>query len=195
MPLDRLTLVAHSMGGLVARSACWHAERGGGSWLQRLGDLVFLGTPHFGAPLARGVHWAHMALRVSPYTAALALLGKVRSAGAADLRHGYVLDEDWLGRDPAAAVLPAPTPVPLPSGVRCLVVAGCRARTPAGRWPRAGRGRARRFARSPACAGRPRGLPLGRARRGPLRPAPRPWRVRAPQVLAGWSGGNGGASA
>ncbi len=129
VPLDRLTLIAHSMGGLVARSACRHAERSGGPWLHRLRDLVFLGTPHFGAPLARGVHWATMALRVSPYTAALALLGKVWSAGAADLRHGYMLDEDWLGRDPAAAVLPPPTPVPLPAGVRSFVIAGCRERT------------------------------------------------------------------
>lgn len=126
--LDRLTLVAHSMGGLVVRSACRFAESREGAWLERLGDLVFLGTPHFGAPLARGVHWANMALRVSPYTAALALLGKVWSAGAADLRHGYMLDEDWLGADPATPVLPPPTPVPLPSGVRCFVVAGCRER-------------------------------------------------------------------
>ncbi len=129
VPLDGLTLIAHSMGGLVARSACWHAERSRAPWLRRLRHLVFLGTPHFGVPLARGVHWANMVLGVSPYTAALALLGKVWSAGAADLRHGYMLDEDWLGRDPAAAVLPPPTRVPLPSGVRCFVVAGCRERT------------------------------------------------------------------
>jgi hypothetical protein len=127
--LDRLTLIAHSMGGLVVRSACRLAESGGSAWLSRLRDLVFLGTPHFGAPLARGVHWANMALRVSPYTAALALLGKAWSAGAADLRHGYILDEDWLGADPAAVLLPRAKPVPLPSGVRCFVVAGCRERT------------------------------------------------------------------
>jgi hypothetical protein len=70
-----------------------------------------------------------MALRVSPYTAALALLGKAWSAGAADLRHGYMLDEDWRGFDPAAAVLPPARAVPLPSDARCFVVAGCRERT------------------------------------------------------------------
>ncbi len=129
VPLDRLTLVAHSMGGLVVRSACRVAARRRGAWLSRLGDLVFLGTPHFGAPLARGVHWANMALRVSPYTAALALMGKAWSAGAADLRHGYMLDEDWRGSDPTAAVLPLARRVPLPSGVRCFVVAGCQERT------------------------------------------------------------------
>jgi pimeloyl-ACP methyl ester carboxylesterase len=129
VPLDRLTLIGHSMGGLVVRSACRLAERGRGAWLSRLRDLVFLGTPHFGAPLARGVHWANMALRVSPYTAALALLGRAWSAGAADLRHGYMLDEDWLGSDPGAPVLRPARPLPLPSEARCFVVAGCRERT------------------------------------------------------------------
>jgi pimeloyl-ACP methyl ester carboxylesterase len=127
--LHRLTLIGHSMGGLVVRSACRLAESGGAAWLSRLRDLVFLGTPHFGAPLARGVHWANMALRASPYTAALALLGKAWSAGAADLRQGYMLDEDWLGSDPVAPLLPRARPVPLPPGARSFVVAGCRERT------------------------------------------------------------------
>jgi PGAP1-like protein len=129
VPLERLSVVGHSMGGLVVRSACHHAERTGSRWLERLADVVFLGTPHLGAPLARGVHWATLTLGVSPYTAALALLGKVWSAGAADLRHGYLVDEDWLGRDPAEPALPPPTPVPLPEGVRCYAMAGYRERT------------------------------------------------------------------
>jgi len=73
--------------------------------VEQLAEIVFLGTPHLGAPLARGVHWVNLALGVSPYTAALALLGKVWSAGAADLRHGYLVDEDWFGRDPADPAL------------------------------------------------------------------------------------------
>lgn len=129
VPLERLTIIAHSMGGLVTRSACHHARCTGSSWVERLGEIVFLGTPHLGAPLARGVHWANHALGASPYTAALALLGRVWSAGAADLRQGYLVDEDWSGRDPADPKLPTPTPVPLPDGVRCYAIAGCRERT------------------------------------------------------------------
>ncbi len=127
VPLKRLTIVAHSMGGLVARSACRYAERNGGAWLERLANLVFLGTPHHGAPLARSVHWANVALKVSPYTAALALLGRVWSAGAADLRHGYILDEDWLGRDPAAPLLPPPIFVPLPGAGSVLAASSATA--------------------------------------------------------------------
>jgi hypothetical protein len=97
--------------------------------VEQLAEIVFLGTPHLGAPLARGVHWVNLALGVSPYTAALALLGKVWSAGAADLRHGYLVDEDWFGRDPADPALPRPTLVPLPDGVRCYAIAGSCERT------------------------------------------------------------------
>ncbi len=128
VPLERLTIIGHSMGGLVARSACRDAEQAGRAWLSRLRDLVFLGTPHLGAPLARGVHRTSVALGISPYTAALALLGRAWSAGAADLRHGYLVDEDWLGRDPADADPPPPTPVPLPAGVRAYAVAACHER-------------------------------------------------------------------
>jgi hypothetical protein len=92
-------------------------------------DLVCLGTPHLGAPLARGVNWVHAALGVSPYTAALALFGKVWSAGATDLRHGYLLEEDWLGRDQFALALDRPAPVPLPANARCFAIAGCKERT------------------------------------------------------------------
>ncbi len=46
----RLVLVAHSMGGLIARVAI---ENGQGQWREALTDLVTLGAPHNGAPLER----------------------------------------------------------------------------------------------------------------------------------------------
>jgi hypothetical protein len=52
VPVTELMIVGHSMGGLVARSACHQA--GGSAWLKHLSRLVFLGTPHQGAPLERG---------------------------------------------------------------------------------------------------------------------------------------------
>jgi hypothetical protein len=128
VPLEGLTLVAHSMGGLVARSACHHAAAAGQAWLGHLTDAVFLGTPHHGAPLERGGSWVDAALGVSRHTAPLARLGKIRSAGVTDLRHGSVLDEDWRGRDRFARSGELPRVVPLPRGVRCHAVAGSTAR-------------------------------------------------------------------
>jgi pimeloyl-ACP methyl ester carboxylesterase len=51
--LEELIIVAHSMGGLVARSAYHYGASAGHEWPRRLRKLVFLGTPHHGVPLER----------------------------------------------------------------------------------------------------------------------------------------------
>jgi pimeloyl-ACP methyl ester carboxylesterase len=100
VPVDALVLVGHSMGGLVARSACHYGEREGHSWIGELKHVVCLGSPHMGAPLeraaARGAHW----LRRLPETEPLARLLTERSAGVKDLRYGALLEDDWDGIDP-----------------------------------------------------------------------------------------------
>jgi hypothetical protein len=122
-PLDRLVLLGHSMGGLVARSALHHAAQARHRWPAKVTDIVFLGTPHHGAPLERGGNWIDIVLGATPYAAPLARLGKVRSAGITDLRHGNLLDEDWAGHDRFARPADHRQPVPLPDGVRCFAVA------------------------------------------------------------------------
>ena len=47
----------------------------------------------------------------------------MRSAGITDLRHGHVLDEDWVGRDRFARSGDRRQPLPLPAGVRCFALA------------------------------------------------------------------------
>lgn len=94
VPIERLVMLGHSMGGLVARSAIHHgtlAQRGGLRWPARVNDLVCLGTPHQGAPLERVGHGVDLLLTAAPYAAPLARLGKVRSAGINDLRLGNIL--------------------------------------------------------------------------------------------------------
>ncbi len=59
--VERIVLVGHSMGGLVARSACYQAAERGDDWVGRVRHVVSLGSPHMGAPLAQGVHWASAA--------------------------------------------------------------------------------------------------------------------------------------
>lgn len=118
VPVERLVIIGHSMGGLVARSACHYGQIAGHGWLKHLRQMVFLGTPHHGAPLERGGNWIDAILEVSPYTAALARLGKIRSAGITDLRHGSILDEDWEHGDRFAHGRKRKL-VPLPEGVLC----------------------------------------------------------------------------
>jgi PGAP1-like protein len=123
VPVKELSILAHSMGGLVARSAHHYASAGGHAWPRKLRKLVFLGTPHHGVPLERAGHRVDLFLENTPYTAPFALLGKLRSAGITDLRHGYVLDEDWKGRDRFANRCDSWHSLPLPRRVKCYTIA------------------------------------------------------------------------
>lgn len=83
-----IVLVGHSMGGLVARSACEQAAADGSPWLDRIRMLVCLGTPHRGAPLERAGHVVSSVLDWSAMTRPLSRLADARSRGIRDLRHG-----------------------------------------------------------------------------------------------------------
>lgn len=114
-PVRELVIVGHSMGGLVARAAIHSAEQGSLAWRRHLTGLVCLGTPHQGAALERGGHWIDTLLELSPYAAPFARLGKARSAGITDLRHGRLQAEG------------ATEQVPLPRHVPVYAVAATRA--------------------------------------------------------------------
>jgi len=122
-PVASLSIVAHSMGGLVARSACHYADEADREWRRRLRTIVFLGTPHHGAPLERGGNWIETLLGVTRYSAPFARLARIRSAGVTDLRFGNVIDEHWQGQDRFARAADVRRPVPLPSGVACYAIA------------------------------------------------------------------------
>ncbi|HET9821531.1 MAG TPA: alpha/beta hydrolase [Burkholderiaceae bacterium] len=124
-PLTRIALLGHSMGGLLLRSALHIARHAGHRWPARVSDMVFLGTPHHGAPLERAGHWIDLLLDATPYSKPLSRLGKVRSAGITDLRYGNLLDEDWVGRDRFSHRRDHRQPVPLPEHVRCAAIAAC----------------------------------------------------------------------
>jgi pimeloyl-ACP methyl ester carboxylesterase len=123
VPVEELAIVGHSMGGLVARSACHYGDQAGHAWRRMLRKMVFLGAPHHGAPLERiGARVDHVLAKI-PYAAAFGRIGRIRSAGITDLRYGALLDEDWRDRDRFALDGDCRRPVPLPEGVACYAVA------------------------------------------------------------------------
>ncbi len=116
--LQDITLLGHSMGGLLARSAIHHARTAKMRWPKKLTQLVTLGTPHFGAPLERGGQQLQNLLGWSSYSKPIVALTQRRSAGIQDLRHASLTEADW-GRASA---------LPLPAGVACYAVAAITAK-------------------------------------------------------------------
>jgi pimeloyl-ACP methyl ester carboxylesterase len=100
VPISELVLVGHSMGGLVARSACHYGAELQHGWTNAVSRVVCLGSPHLGADLEKGVHIASWALARLPETRAIATFLNTRSDGVKDLRFGACLDEDWRDADP-----------------------------------------------------------------------------------------------
>ncbi len=123
VPLTDLTVLAHSMGGLVTRSALHYACQDDLRWPKLLKNIVFLGTPHHGAPLERAGNWVDVILGSTPYSRPFAKLGQLRSAGVTDLRYGHVLDVDWQGHDRFRRKPDSRQPVPLPEHVACFTIA------------------------------------------------------------------------
>lgn len=135
VPVETLVLLGHSMGGLVARSACHAAEVAGMRWRRHLTSLVSLGSPHQGAALELAGSWAHAALEISRFSEPLADLAKLRSEGVTDLRFGYVLDAHWRDRDRFQTGPDERDALPLPVGVSCFAVAASLSKT-SGKKPR-----------------------------------------------------------
>jgi hypothetical protein len=143
VPLTEISVVAHSMGGLVVRSALHSAQtqqpgenlggaptqaHGGAQaamdWPQRLRSVVFLGTPHTGAPLEHAGGWVDALLGSTRYSKPFARLTQVRSAGINDLRHGHLRDADWADSDQHRKVhSQRREPLPLPPGIGFYAVA------------------------------------------------------------------------
>jgi pimeloyl-ACP methyl ester carboxylesterase len=100
VPVEEIALIGHSMGGLVARSACHYGTQHQHGWPDAVRHVVCLGSPHLGADLEKGVNAASWALARLPETEGLASFLNARSVGTKDLRYGALLDEDWSDADP-----------------------------------------------------------------------------------------------
>jgi pimeloyl-ACP methyl ester carboxylesterase len=116
VPVEDLVLVGHSMGGLVARSACHQAGELGHAWCGALRHVVTLGTPHHGAPLEKAVHATAWLLRAVPESRFVADILDMRSAGIRDLGYGNLREDDWRDADAAALLRDGRIPVPLHPG-------------------------------------------------------------------------------
>ncbi len=125
--LDELAVVAHSMGGLVMRSACYYAEQNQATWPNKLRHIVFLGTPHQGATLERAGNWLDALLGSTEITRPFKRLGQLRSAGVTDLRYGNIREDDWQGQDRHQLTNDLRHYTPLPEKTECFAIAASNA--------------------------------------------------------------------
>lgn len=95
VPITELTLVTHSMGGLLARSACAIATERGQSWTVPLTDILYLGTPHLGSWLEKVANAGSWLLRRYSRSAPIGTLLDARSRGIKDLRFGSTIEDAW----------------------------------------------------------------------------------------------------
>lgn len=127
---QRIVIIGHSMGGLLARSATHYASKLGLQWPNKFSHLVALGSPHNGAPAERLGNMANTILMTSPYTNPLSRLGNIRSSGIQDLRYSNLLHEDWENiEDPDHKEDLRTHLVPLNASTQYLFVAGTRSET------------------------------------------------------------------
>ncbi len=128
--IAEIALVGHSMGGLVARSACHQAALRDAPWVKAVRRVVSLGSPHMGAPLEQSVHYLSAALSALPETRPFGAFFRRRSGGIRDLRQGSLVDADWRDCDPDALRARACEEVPLLEGTTHYFVSATVTRDP-----------------------------------------------------------------
>ena len=112
--VTELLLIGHSLGGLVIRSACHLGGAAGHDWISRVRHIVYLGSPHLGAPLEKAANVAaHVMGRIdTTATRVMRDLLNTRSTGVKDLRFGNLVDEDWFDCDPDELMNNRRVPIP-----------------------------------------------------------------------------------
>jgi len=99
VPVTDVALVGHSMGGLVIRAACASGAVAGHSWPGLVRSCVYLGSPHHGATLERGVNVLGWLLGKVPEARPVSSVLRLRSAGIKDLRYGLLTTDGWGADD------------------------------------------------------------------------------------------------
>ena len=126
-----ITLVGHSMGGLVIRSACQQGRDADLTWVGRTSTVITLGTPHTGAPLEKAVNVVDWVMRRVPEAEPIGRILAERAVGVKDLRFGSLLPSDWQGHDPDELLRNTRGDVPLLPHVRYRWIAGSLTENPA----------------------------------------------------------------
>lgn len=123
--VQEVAVIGHSMGALVARSACHEAVEEGRAWVGRTKHVICLGAPNTGSWLEKVVNVGGAAFKRIPETKPFVDFLELRSDGIRDLRFGYLRDEDWLDKDRDEPLRNHSSPLAPVPGIGYHFVSGC----------------------------------------------------------------------
>lgn len=126
VPITQITIIAHSMGGLVTHSACHYAQQGESAWTPKVKHIFLLGSPHLGSFLEKFANVTTNILEAIP-NLPTRWVGNVinwRSAGIKDLRFGYLSESDWKHHHPDRLLLNNKKPPRKLENVAYYVISG-----------------------------------------------------------------------
>jgi len=126
LPIQEICIISHSMGGLVAHSACHYAQETACSWTSKLKSIFLLATPHSGSFLERFANFTTNILEKVPnwQTRLVGDAINLRSAGIKDLRFGYLKEEDWKNMPTDQLLLNTQTDIKKIEGASYYIIAG-----------------------------------------------------------------------
>jgi len=132
IPIKEFVLVGHSQGGLIIRSACHQGLEEKAAWVKKVSSTFLLGPPQEGSWLEKNVNALSALLKASKLAPLNFIAGFLdhRSAAIKDLRHGYLLDEQWQSHHPGAVFAKAQRQVPWLAGAAHHVIAGTLTKDP-----------------------------------------------------------------
>lgn len=124
--VKEINLIGHSMGGLVTRSAVYYAHLIGTKSSTLIKRAYLIGAPLRGAPLEQFANVLTSVLTTIPIpiTRMIAHVLNQRSDGIKDLRHGYLIDEDWKDLNPDKISFGRKNLLPPSPGVQYFTIAG-----------------------------------------------------------------------
>jgi len=112
--ISGLNIIAHSMGGLLTRSAGYYADIQRQEWVKKVKKIFLIGVPNQGsylAQIAELVKEFFQKVDISKDEVISKFLD-IRSNGIKDLSYGYLTDDDWLNKSKEKATKNKVRPLP-----------------------------------------------------------------------------------